>query len=70
MGHPRGQVPVVRGPRGALNLVSGGATDVALSDDEQRAEVTVVWPSDEFLSFINLSRDGAASFLRIFVFSR
>jgi len=51
----------------ALNLVSGGATAVALSGDERRAEVTAVWPSDEFLAFINLSREEAVTFLRIFV---
>ncbi len=54
-----------RRPR-ASTLVSGGATDVALSGDEQRAEVTVRWPSDEHLAFANIAREEVASFLRIF----
>jgi len=50
----------------ALNVSSGGATDVSLSGDDERAEVSFVWPSEALLSEANVSRADAASFLHVF----
>jgi len=50
----------------ALNMASGGATGVAVTGDDSRAEITGHWPSDDLLAFTGVSRTDIAPFYHIF----
>jgi hypothetical protein len=48
-------------------MVSGGATDVVVTGDESRAELSYRWPGDEgLLAVFGLSRQDVQTFSRIF----